>query len=134
MIKDKILYSKFTEVNTEICRREKTIKIIDIKEQIDLHKYILRISRGKIKNCLVLQSMDFSASIETIRIIVSSIDFQDSYDIIYKVWAEAQYQSLRKKYESSTGFLKKKGLRSELDIENIQPITHKTNNISTNFG
>lgn len=32
MIKDKILYSKFTEVNTEICRREKTIKIIDIKE------------------------------------------------------------------------------------------------------
>lgn len=51
------------------------MRIAEVKEDYDLHSYILRKSRGKVKNCLVFESIDAFTSTDTVRICFNSIDF-----------------------------------------------------------
>lgn len=53
-IKDDLFYKDWTDINVDILRKQKIMKITQTKEEIDLHRYLIRRSNNKSRVCLAL--------------------------------------------------------------------------------
>ena len=53
-IKDGYLYKKWTNIQVEVLTNEKVIKLLHCKEEIDLHRYIIRKSMNKERDAFCL--------------------------------------------------------------------------------
>lgn len=89
---------------------------------MDLHSFLLRKSRGRTKNCIVLESCEAYTPATTVRLSFSVLDFEDSFNTIYRVWEEAQYENIKKMMLEENKFPRKiqgrylSTLKSSMDI------------------
>ena len=57
-IKDGRIYKNWKMVDVEVFRKQKIIKIVNIKEEIDLHHFLIRHSKNKTRAGLVLEAIN----------------------------------------------------------------------------
>ena len=125
-IKDGRLYKNWKDVDIEIFRKQKIIKIIEVKEEIDLHNFLIRKSKNKTRMSLALEAATPNPIFDTIRISCPSIDFEDHFSYIIRVWQEAQEEVVKNMYfeESKGNSDKKKKVASmKSEIKASDPMT-----------